>query len=96
MNPATYQPTHFLWSFADGVGSIILNRPERKNPLTFESYAELRDLFRDLVYARDVKAVLPDLVRILVDPTGPRKGGCQRSLGRADDAALSIEKQCPA
>ena len=58
MNPATYQPTHFLWSFADGVGSIILNRPERKNPLTFESYAELRDLFRDLVYARDVKAVI--------------------------------------
>ena len=37
---------------------ISLNRPERKNPLTFDSYAELRDLFRNLVYADDVKAVV--------------------------------------
>lgn len=58
MNPATYQPAHFLWSFANGVGTITLNRPERKNPLTFDSYAELRNLFRDLVYARDVKAII--------------------------------------
>jgi len=58
MNPTEYQPAHFLWSFADGVGTITLNRPERKNPLTFESYAELRDLFRALVYARSVKAVV--------------------------------------
>jgi enoyl-CoA hydratase/carnithine racemase len=35
-----------------------LNRPERKNPLTFDSYAELRDLFRALAYADDVKAVV--------------------------------------
>jgi len=58
MNPTEYKPAHFLWSFADGVGTITLNRPERKNPLTFESYAELRDLFRALVYARSVKAVV--------------------------------------
>ena len=58
MNPAEYQPAHFLWSFAEGIGTITLNRPERKNPLTFESYAELRDLFRALVYARAVKAVV--------------------------------------
>jgi enoyl-CoA hydratase/carnithine racemase len=58
MNPETYQPAHFLWSFADGIGTVTLNRPERKNPLTFESYAELRDLFRDLVYARAVKAII--------------------------------------
>ena len=58
MNPATYQPQHFLWDFAGGVATITLNRPERKNPLTFESYAELRDLFRALVYAREVKAVV--------------------------------------
>jgi enoyl-CoA hydratase/carnithine racemase len=58
MNPASYAPTHFLWAFADGVGTITLNRPERKNPLTFESYAEMRDLFRALVYADGVKAIV--------------------------------------
>lgn len=52
--------THFKWhTVADGrVGVITLARPERKNPLTFESYAELRDLFRDLVYASDVRAIV--------------------------------------
>ena len=58
MNPQTFAPTHFLWSFAAGVATITLDRPERKNPLTFESYAELRDAFRALVYAREVKAVV--------------------------------------
>ena len=56
---AVYQSQHFLWSLADGVGEITLNRPDRKNPLTFESYAALRDLFRDLVYAQSaVRAVV--------------------------------------
>ncbi|HEY0112090.1 MAG TPA: enoyl-CoA hydratase family protein, partial [Allosphingosinicella sp.] len=58
MNPETFSPEHFLWSFAEGVATVTLNRPERKNPLTFESYAELRDTFRALVYAREVKAVV--------------------------------------
>ncbi|MDQ3140414.1 MAG: enoyl-CoA hydratase family protein [Pseudomonadota bacterium] len=58
MNPHSFKPTHFRWSFADGVATITLDRPERKNPLTFESYVELRDAFRDLVYATDVKAVV--------------------------------------
>ena len=58
MNPTSYAPTHFLWAFGDGIGTITLNRPERKNPLTFESYAELRDLFRALVYADGVKAIV--------------------------------------
>ena len=40
------QPSHFQWSVEGAVGRVVLNRPERKNPLTFESYAELRDLFR--------------------------------------------------
>lgn len=44
----TYQARHFLWSVEQRVGRIVLNRPERKNPLTFDSYAELRDLFRAL------------------------------------------------
>ena len=58
MNPDSFAPEHFLWSFADGVATVTLNRPERKNPLTFESYAELRDTFRDLVYTPEVKAVV--------------------------------------
>ena len=58
MNPESYAPEHFLWEFADGIATVTLNRPERKNPLTFESYAELRDTFRALVYAREVKAVV--------------------------------------
>jgi len=58
MNPTDFQPEHFLWEFSDGVARISLNRPERKNPLTFESYAELRDTFRNLVYAKDVKVVV--------------------------------------
>lgn len=55
---ATLQPAHFLWSLEGKVGTVTLNRPERKNPLTFESYAELRDLFRALAHADAVKAVV--------------------------------------
>ena len=55
---ADYQAEHFLWEVDGTVATITLNRPERKNPLTFDSYAELRDLFRDLVYAEDVQAVI--------------------------------------
>ncbi|HYJ81404.1 MAG TPA: enoyl-CoA hydratase family protein [Allosphingosinicella sp.] len=58
MNPESFAPAHFLWDYASGVATVTLNRPERKNPLTFESYAELRDTFRALVYAREVKAVV--------------------------------------
>jgi enoyl-CoA hydratase/carnithine racemase len=52
------KPEHFLWRMEDAVAVIQLDRPERKNPLTFESYAELRDTFRALPYADDVKAVV--------------------------------------
>ena len=55
---AQYEARHFGWSVRDRVATITLNRPERKNPLTFESYAELRDLFRQLAYATDIKAVV--------------------------------------
>ena len=55
---AGYQAQHFTWSVADAVATITLNRPERKNPLTFNSYAELRDLFGQLRYADDVHAVV--------------------------------------
>ena len=55
---ADYQAEHFLWSASGKVATITLNRPEKKNPLTFQAYAELRDLFRALVYASDVKVVV--------------------------------------
>ena len=53
-----FAPQHFLWEVHDCVATIRLNRPERKNPLTFESYAELRDTFRALPYADDVDVVV--------------------------------------
>ncbi len=56
---ASYQPRHFLWTVQGKVGTITLNRPDRKNPLTFESYGELRDFFNnELRYATDVKVVI--------------------------------------
>lgn len=58
INPADYAPNHFSFSFSERVAIVTLNRPERKNPLTFESYAELRDLFRKLGYTPAVKAVV--------------------------------------
>lgn len=55
---AGLKPQHFLWQVQDRVAVIRLNRPDRKNPLTFDSYAELRDTFRALVYATDVDVVV--------------------------------------
>jgi len=55
---ADYQAKHFLWETDETVATITINRPERKNPLTFDSYAELRDLFRELAYADDIDAVI--------------------------------------
>jgi enoyl-CoA hydratase/carnithine racemase len=52
------QPRHFLWQLEGKVGVLTLNRPEKKNPLTFESYAELRQLFRDLRQESAVKTVV--------------------------------------
>jgi enoyl-CoA hydratase/carnithine racemase len=53
-----YEATHFLWEVKDAVATITLNRSDRKNPLTFDSYAELRDLFHQLKWAEDVRAVV--------------------------------------
>ena len=55
---AGFAPAHFGWAVYGGVGVVTLNRPERKNPLTFDSYAELRDLFRALACADDVRALV--------------------------------------
>lgn len=58
LDPDHYQPKHFLWEVSGKVATITLNRPDRKNPLTFHSYAELRDLFRALAYSRTIKSVV--------------------------------------
>ncbi len=55
---AEFTPENFRWEVADRVATITLDRPERKNPLTFDSYGELGDLFRKLTYADDVRAVV--------------------------------------
>ena len=55
---STFKPKHFLWSVTGKVATITLNRPERKNPLTLESYAELRDTFRNLTYVDEIKNVV--------------------------------------
>lgn len=52
------QPRHFAWQLEGRVATVTLNRPERKNPLTFESYAELRDTFRRLPYVDGIRAVV--------------------------------------
>lgn len=55
---AGYAARHFHWQVHERVATVTLNRPERKNPLTFDSYAELRDLFHQLKWADDVRAVV--------------------------------------
>ena len=69
---AAYRATHFLWEVEGKVATLTLDRPARKNPLTFESYAELRDLFRGLAEARDVKCVV---IR------GAGENFCSRNIG---------------
>lgn len=58
MNNARTEVQHFKLEITDRVATVRLDRPDRKNPLTFESYAELRDWFRDLHYADDVDVVI--------------------------------------
>jgi enoyl-CoA hydratase/carnithine racemase len=55
---ADYSPQHFLLAVIDGVATVTLNRPERKNPLTFESYRELTDFFRACAFDDDVKVIV--------------------------------------
>ena len=55
---SNFKPRHFLWKADGKVATITLNRPERKNPLTLESYAELRDTFRNLAYVDDIKSIV--------------------------------------
>jgi enoyl-CoA hydratase/carnithine racemase len=58
MKMKSFKPAHFNWRIEGAVAVISLMRPERKNPMTFESYAELRDTFRQLAHADDIGAVV--------------------------------------
>jgi enoyl-CoA hydratase/carnithine racemase len=58
MKLASLKPKHFRWEVEDKVGLVTLDRPDRKNPLTFDSYAELRDTFRNLRETEDIDAVV--------------------------------------
>ena len=53
-----FKPQHFSWSLEGSVATITLSRPERKNPLTLESYAELRDTFKALRFSKGIKVVV--------------------------------------
>ena len=55
---AAYQSAHFNWRVEEGIATLSLNCADRKNPLTFDSYAQMRDLFRDLVYADNINVVI--------------------------------------
>jgi enoyl-CoA hydratase/carnithine racemase len=58
MNLREYRGQHFQWQVDGKVATVTLNRPERKNPLTFESYGELRDVFRALSSEASIKVVV--------------------------------------
>jgi enoyl-CoA hydratase/carnithine racemase len=58
MNMSDYKPKHFNWLAQNGVAVITLKGAERKNPITFESYAELGQTFRELSRARDIKVII--------------------------------------
>ena len=58
MSMSDFKPQHFNWRAENGVATITLSRPERKNPITFESYAELGETFRRLERARDIKTIV--------------------------------------
>ncbi len=58
MKMAKLKSKHFLWSVDGAVATVTLNRPDKKNPLTFDAYVEIRDTFRDLIDAEDIDAVV--------------------------------------
>jgi enoyl-CoA hydratase/carnithine racemase len=99
------QPRQFLWEVDGAVATITLNRPERKNALTFEAYAELRDTFRLLERVEDVKVVVitgaggnfcsggdvHEIIRPLLDLAMPGKLEFTRMTG---DLVLAM-RYCP-
>ena len=76
---ADYSPKHFLLAVVGGVATVTLNRPERKNPLTFESYRELTDFFRACAMDDEVKTIVVSRAPAAISP---RAATCSRSSGR--------------
>jgi enoyl-CoA hydratase/carnithine racemase len=102
---AGYRPKNFQWRADGRVGVITLDRPEKKNPLTFESYGELRDLFRGLSAARDIKAVVVtgaggnfcsggDVHEIIGPLTKMRKAQLLKFTGMTGDLVKAM-RHCP-
>ena len=105
MRGAEFRPQHFLWEMRGDVAILTLNRPEKKNPLTFESYAELRDTFRALVDCDDVKAVVltgaggnfcsgGDVLEIIAPLTGRDMKGLLAFTRMTGDVVKAI-RACP-
>ena len=104
-DPTTFKPAHFLWEFAGGIATVTLNRPERKNPLTFESYDELRDTFHSLKQTRIVKVVVlrgaggnfcsgGDVHEIIGPLTKMDEGGLRRFTRMTGDLVRAM-RACP-
>ncbi len=98
-------PQHFQWRLDGRVGVITLNRPERKNPLTFESYAELRDSFRQFVHEPDIRAIVitgaggnfcsgGDVHEIIAPLTEMDTGGLLRFTRMTGDTVKAM-RHCP-
>jgi enoyl-CoA hydratase/carnithine racemase len=105
MKGAELRPRHVLWEMRDSVAIVTLNRPEKKNPLTFESYAELRDTFRALVDCDDVKAIVlsgaggnfcsgGDVLEIIAPLTGRDTKGLLAFTRMTGDVVKAI-RACP-
>ena len=99
------QPRHFRWEQQDRVGVVTLDRPERKNPLTFESYVELRNTFRSLRDDNTTKAVVltgaggnfcsgGDVHEIIAPLTGMDKTGLLAFTRMTGDLVRAI-RGCP-
>jgi len=104
-DPTTFKPAHFLWDYAGGIATVTLNRPERKNPLTFESYDELRDTFHSLKQTRIVKVVVlrgaggnfcsgGDVHEIIGPLTKMDEGGLRRFTRMTGDLVRAM-RACP-
>ena len=104
-DPTTFKPAHFLWEYAGGIATVTLNRPERKNPLTFESYDELRDTFHSLKQTRIVKVVVlrgaggnfcsgGDVHEIIGPLTKMDEGGLRRFTRMTGDLVRAM-RACP-
>ncbi len=102
---AALTPKHFRWEVRERVGTITLDRPDRKNPLTFDSYAELRDTLRALQFATDVKALVitgaggnfcsgGDVHDIIAPLTGMDMGGLL-AFTRMTGSVVQAMRACP-